>query len=216
MPVFPHDRKRVQLVLPDDVVGGLEARALRRSDEPLERRHEVRHLRAQFHAADAVVAARDDAEELSCAGSVICDSHGGVAHARFERKHVFERVRQAQIQIARDKARLVVFDPAHHLGLLLDGLRDIDERDAALSGKANAHVLARDGLHDSGDHRDVHRKGTGLALFELHNRRFERDIRRNAVGRGIAGDKQIFTEGMRGFRKIICHSATSFQRFFWA
>ena len=93
-----------------------------------------------------------------------------MAAALFQGQHVRQGVPDPQIGIAGDKARLVVFHPADHLRLLFHGLGDEDEGDAALLGKADAHLLAGDRLHDGGNHGHVHGQGALLAAFELHHR----------------------------------------------
>lgn len=53
----------VELMLPDDVVCFLQRRLRRRGDELFQRRHERADLLAAVHAGDAVIAARNDAEQ---------------------------------------------------------------------------------------------------------------------------------------------------------
>ena len=213
MTVCRDDGQRVELVVPDDVVGAFQAGALRGGDDLLHRRHEGLHPGGGVHAADPVIPAGHKAQQLAGAGAVVGDSHGGVAGALFQRQHVCQGVANAQVGIAGDEAGLVIFHLAHHLRLLLNGLGDIDEGDAALPGQGDAHVLAGDGLHDGGDHGDVHGQGAGLTLAVADHRRLQRDVGGDALGRGVAGDQQIFTEGAGGFLEKICHSVTSFLRF---
>ena len=126
-----------------------------------------------------------------------------MAGALLEGQHVGQSVAHTQVGVADHKAGLVVFHLADHLGLLVNGLGDIDEGDAALAGQANAHLLTGDGLHDGGDHGDVHGQGGGLSLAELHHRRLQRDVGGNAFGGRITGDQQILTEGTgRLFEKV--------------
>lgn len=58
-----HDRQGVELMLPDDVVCFLQRRLRWRGDELFQRRHERADLLAAVHAGDAVIAARNDAEQ---------------------------------------------------------------------------------------------------------------------------------------------------------
>ena len=156
-PVRGNDRQRIELVLPDDVVCGLERRAFPGVDEPIKRRHERAHRRLRRHAAHAVIAACDDAHQPPGRRAVLGDGHGRMPRARLEREHVLQRIVRAQVGIARHKPRLVALDPAHHLRLLFNRLRRIQEGDAALPRKRNGHPVVRHRLHDGGYERDVHR-----------------------------------------------------------
>ena len=205
MAVGGEDRQRVELVLPNDVVCGLQGGALRRIDDLLSRGHEGLHLGGGVHAADPVIPAADQAQELAGAGAVVRDGHGGVAGALLQSQHVRQGIAQAKVGVAGDKAGLVVLHPADHVGLLLNGLGNIDEGDAALLGQGDAHLLAGDGLHDCGDHRHVHGQGALFALFELHHRGLQGDIGRDALGGRVARHQQVLAEGAGGFIEIICH-----------
>ena len=213
MAVGGDDGQGIELVVPDDVVGGFQAGALGSGDDLLHRRHEGLHRSGGVHAADPVVPAGDQAQQLAGAGAVVGDGHGGVAGALLQGQHIRQGVADAQVGVAGDEAGLVVFHLAHHLRLLLDGLGDVDEGDAALTGQGDAHVLTGDGLHDGGDHGDVHGQGAGLALAVADHRRLQRDVGGDALGRGVAGDQQIFAESAGRFLEEVCHSVTSFLRF---
>ena len=131
-PRIVHDRQRIELMIPDDVVGFLERGGGRCGDELLARRHEIAHLDARIHAADAVVAAGHDAEQLPVRRGVLGDGDGGIAILILQRQHIRQHMLRRQIRGADDKARLAVLDAADHLGLALNGLRAVDERQAAL------------------------------------------------------------------------------------
>ena len=213
MAVGRDNGKGVELVLPDDVVRFLEACSLGCRDNFFHRSHERGNGNRRFHPADAVVAAGNDAKQFTCTGSVIGHGHGGMAGALLKRQNIRQRVAQAQVGIARDEARFIVFDLANHLGLLLNRLRDVDECDATFFRQANAHLFTGDRLHNGRNHGYVHGQRAIFTFLEFHNRGLERDVRGDAVGGGIAGYQQVLAEGMRRFRKIVCHEATSFQNF---
>ena len=134
-----------------------------------------------------------------------------MAGALFQGQHIRQSVGHPQVGIAEHEAGLVVFDLADHLGLLVNGLGDIDKGDAALFRQGNAHLFTGDGLHDGGNHGDVHGQGALLALFELHHRGLEGDVGGDTVFIRVAGYQEILAEGVGGFRKIVSHVATSFQ-----
>ena len=214
MPILRDDGQRVELAVPDDVVGLFQAGALGGVDELFHGRHKVGDGGGGVHAAHPVVPAGHKAQQLAVSGAVLRDSHGGVAGPLLQVQHIRQRVPDAEIGIAEHEARLVVFDSANHLRLLFDGLGDIDEGDAALPSQADAHLLTRDGLHHGGDHGYVHGQARRLPPAEFDHRRLQRDTVGHAVRGGVAGDQQIFAEGTRGFLKKVCHWATSFTVFF--
>ena len=79
MAVGRHDGQGVELVVPDDVVGGFQTGALRGGDDLLHRGHKFADRSGGVHAADPVIPAGDQAQQLSGTGAVVSDSHGGVA-----------------------------------------------------------------------------------------------------------------------------------------
>ena len=213
-PLRVDDGQGVELVLPDNVVGLAEARTLRRGDELFGGGHELADGRGRIHAADAVVAAGDDAEKLAVAAAVLGDGHGGVTRLLLERKHVIKAVSHAEIRVAEHKARLMILHAAHHLRLLLNGLRDVDKGDTALAGERDTHLLAGHGLHDGGDHGDVHGEGTLLTTAELDDGGLERDVFGDILGGGIAGNEQVFAKGTGGFFKVKGHNTPRFNVFY--
>ena len=206
MAVLGNNGQGVELVIPDDVIGRFQAGALRCVDELLHRRHEIRHLGVGVHAADPVIPAGDQTQHLAGTGAVIRDSHGGVTGALLQSQHICQGIRHPEVGVADDEARLVVLHPTDHGRLRLNGLGDIDKGDAALLGQRNAHLLAGHGLHDGGDHGDVHGQGAFLSLLEADHRRFQRHVGGDAVLRGITGHQQIFAEGMGRLLEKIGHS----------
>ena len=196
MAVVGDNGQGVELVIPDNVVGCFQTGALGSGDDFLHGGHKLADGGGGVHAADPVVTAGDQAQQLAGTGAVIGDGHGGVAGALLQSQYVRQGVTQAQVGVAEYKAGLVVFDLTDHFGLLVNGLGDIDESDAALLGQSDAHLLTGDRLHDGGDHGDVHGQGALLALFELHHRGLERDVGRDALGGGVTGNQQIFVKSV--------------------
>ena len=204
------ERQGVDLVVPDDVVAVMQAGGGGGRDQLVQRGHELGDLEVHRHAGQAVVAAGHDAQQLAVGGAVVGDSDGGVTGAGLEVEHIAQGSLRGQVGVGGDKALLVGLDAADHIGLLLNGLGAVDEGDTALLGQGNRQLLTGDGLHDGGDHRDVHFQRAGfLALAVLDQRGFQADSRRDTLRGGVAGDQQIFTKGTGRLGKIICHNTRS-------
>ena len=194
-------------MIPDDVVGLLEAGALGSGDELGERRHEGGDLLLAGHAAHAVVAARHDAEQLAVGCAVLGDGDGGVAGRLAHGEHVRERRVRRDVRVGADEARLIALHARDHRGLVLDRLRAVDEADAALLREGDGELVAGNGLHNGGDHRHVQvHRGLLDALAVAHERRAQGDIFRPAFQAGIARHEQIFIKGMRSGGEEVCHS----------
>ena len=205
MTLSVHDGERVELVIPDDVVGVLQSRALGCGDQLVEGSHEGLDLLIHFHAADAVVAAGDDTQQLTGSGAVIGNGDGGMTVFLLERDNVCQGLIGTDIGVGYDKAGLVFFDTANHLSLLLDRLRAVNEGNTALLGKGNRHLVIGNGLHDCGNQRDIHRDRRLLALLEFDQRSLQGDVRGNVLSTGITGNQQILRKGMGGCVKIVSH-----------
>ena len=155
MVVVVDDRQGVELVVPDDVVGNLEADVLVAHDKLLTRGHELGDLLLVIIAAGAIVTAGDDAQELALGGAVVGDRHGGVTGLVLELDDLLHGHVGGQCGIGLDEAGLVILDGLDHGGLGLGSLGTVDEGQAALGSERDTHVDARDGLHDGGNHGDV-------------------------------------------------------------
>ena len=189
-----NDGQGVELVVPDDVVCFLERGALGSGDELLKRGHELGNAGCGVHAGNAVVAAGDYAEQLAVCLAVGGDCHGGVALLRLECEHVREGRVGGDVRCAGHEACLIALDASYHCRLVLDGLRAVDERNAALLGKRNCHRVVGNGLHDGGSEGSVERNGAFLAFLEFHQRSFEGHVIGDAVLARVAGDKKILAE----------------------
>ena len=192
-------------MIPDDVVGLLQAGALRRGDELVQRSHEVGHRRFRAHAADAVVPPGDDTEQAAVRRAVISDGDRGMSGLLLQRQNVRQRRVRPDIRVAGDEARLVALDRCNHRRLGRDGLRAVDERDTALARQRDGQLLAGNGLHDGRDHRNIHRDGRFLTAAVAHERRAQGDSGRDAFARRKAGHQQILIERMRRFGEEIGH-----------
>ena len=200
-----HDRQGVELMLPDDVVCFLQRRLRWRGDELFQRRHERADLLAAFHAGDAVVAARNDAEQAAVRRAVVRDGDGRIAVLRLERQNVRQCAVRRQVGRRDDKSRLVVLDAGDHRGLRFDGLRTINKRQPAFLRQRDGQLIIGNGLHDRRHHGDIQRNGRLLTLAEARQRRAERNIGRDTVLRRVAGDQQILAEGVARFGIVKGH-----------
>ena len=153
--VVVDDGQGVELVVPDDVVGNLEADVLVAHDELLTRGHELGDLLLVVIAAGAIVTAGNDTQEFALGSAVVGDRHGGVTGLLLELDDLLHGHVGGQRGIGLDKAGLVILDGLDHGGLGLGGLGTVNEGQATLGSERDTHVDARDGLHDGGNHGDV-------------------------------------------------------------
>ena len=200
------DGQGVELVVPDDVVGLLQAGALGGGDQLLPGGHKGGDAGGGVHAADAVVPAGDDAQQAALVGAVLGDGYGGVSVALLQVQHVLESGVGGQVGVAGDKAGLVALHPGHHGRLALHRLGAVDEAEPALLGQGHGQGVVGHGLHDGGDHGDGQAQGALLlAPAEFHQGGAEGDVGGDAVGGGIAGYQQVLAEGVGGLRVVEGH-----------
>ena len=200
-----HNGQGVELMLPDDVVCFLQRRLRWRGDELFQRRHERADLLAAVHAGDAVIAARNDAEQAAVRRAVVRDGDGRIAVLRLERQNVRQCAVRRQVGRRDDKASLVVLDAGDHRRLGFNGLRAINKRQPAFLRQRDGQLIIGNGLHDRRHHGDIQRNGRLLALAEARQRRAERNIGRDTVLRRVAGDQQILAEGVARFGIVKGH-----------
>ena len=204
--IVVHHRQGVELVLPDNVVGGLQGGVAGGGDELFPGGHEGLDLLGALHPGDPVVPAGDDAQELAGGGAVIGDGHGGEAVGGLESQHIVQGVLRGQIGGGNHKAGLVALHLCHHLRLGFNGLRAVDEAEAPFLCQGNGQGVVGHGLHDGRGQGNIQADGRLLqALAVLGKGGLEADIGRNAVLRGVAGNQQIFAEGVTGFRIVVSH-----------
>ena len=205
IPLFGDNGQSVQLIVPNNVVGFLQGGTFRCGDQLLRRSHKVLYLSGGLHAADTVITTSHQTQQLTGTGSVIGDRHGSVTGTLLHVQHIGQSILQTQVRVTDHKTRLIIFDLTDHLGLFLNGLRNKDKCNTALLGQTDTHLFAGNGLHHSGNHRNIHGQGAFLTLLILDHRGLQRNIGRNTLGRGVTGHQQVLAKGMRRFRKIICH-----------
>ena len=193
--------QHVQLMLPDHVIGLGKGRGICiRIDEILELRHKGARLGIKTHAGQTVITAGHDAQELARRRAVLRHRHGGMARPGKKLQNLPQGRAGLDIGVTVDKA----LDTGHHSRFFLNALGTVDEGNTALLGQGNGHGIIGHGLHDGRCHGNVHGDFRLLALPELHQRRFQGHIRRNALVRRIARHQQIFPESMRWFLEVEC------------
>ena len=170
------DGQRVELMIPNDIVCFLQGGVLVSSDELGKRSHELADLGLNIHAADTVVTAGDDAEELAVCRAVLGDGDGGKAVALFKVENVRQRLVGHNVRCGGNKACLIIFNSCDHCRLVLNRLRAVDEGNAALLGQCDSHGVVGNRLHDSRRKGDIERYRRLFALFKLDQRRFQADI----------------------------------------
>ncbi len=146
--VLVDDGQRIDLMVPDDIVGLLQGNVIRADDHFRNRGHEgtdrIRHL----HPAYPVVTARHDAFEMAMGRPVTRDGHRGMARLFLQFQHICQSAVGAQVGIADHETGLVALDAGNHGRFALDALRTVDEGKSAFTGQGNGHFIIRNGLHD--------------------------------------------------------------------
>ena len=205
--VLGDDGEGVELVLPDDVVGLLQAHALVGVDQGGEGGHELPDRGIEAHAAHPVIPAGDHAHQLPVGAAVLGDGDGGVARTLLQGDHVPQRGIGGHVGIAADEAGLALLHRPDHGRLALDALGHEDEGHAAFPGQGCRQLLTGHGLHHGGHQGDVHGQGRSFAHPELADRGHQGHVLRGAGGGRIAGNEKILGEGVGRFAEIVCHDA---------
>ena len=181
-------------------LASFRAGAVGRGDELLARRHEFRAPgRRGLHAAHAVVAARDDAEQLAVGRAVLGDGDGGVAGlllaAPARRPACASR---RDVRVADDKTRLVALHASRPWPLRSRSTGEPKMNEIPPSCASAIAMRSSDTACITRIPWDRwHRVGRLLTPFELYDRGAQADIRRHTLRRGIARHQQIFIEGMQ-------------------
>ena len=210
MVVFVHNGQAVQLVFPNDVVGLFQSGLRRSRNQLFPGGHKGGNLVRRLHAADPVVPAGHNAQELAVGGAVVGNGHGGEAVFGLQGQHVCQGVFRGQVGSGGHEARLVVLDLGNHGRLALNGLGAENEADAALLCQCNGQSIVGYGLHNGGSQGNV--QGNGgffLALAELDQRRLQADLIRDAFLGSVAGHQKVLAEGVAGFGIVISHGSFS-------
>ena len=145
-------------------------------------------------------------QELAVRGGVLGDGDGGEAVFLLQGQHVAQRCVRGQVRGTDDEPGLAALHPADHGGLVLNGLRAVDEGQAALLGQGHGQGVVGDSLHDSGDHGDVQADGALLLpLAVLHQGGLQGDVVGYTLLRGEPRHQQVLTEGMGRFGIVKSH-----------
>ena len=173
MIVFIHNRKLVQLVLPNDVVASRQIIAQMADNQLFARRHEFADRLIRIYMADAIVAARQHAQQPAVCRTIIGNSHRTVTSLIKKIQHLGNRRIRADIGITRNKASLIIFDTGDHGCLRRNRLRSVDEGYAAFFCQRNCKLIVRYRLHNRRNHRDVKLQRRFLSLAETDKRRLQ-------------------------------------------
>ena len=130
--VLIDNRKRVDLVVPDDIVAFLQRHAgicrytLRCGS------HKLAHLKVTIISRNPVITAGYNTAEFTKGLSILGNRHGGVAGSITYIQHILKRHCRRKGGVRNNKASLVRLNLTYHGGLILGGLRAINKRNAAL------------------------------------------------------------------------------------
>ena len=116
--------------------------------------HEGLDLCIERHAADTVITACDDTDELSARGSVFRNCHCGMSGLFFQSKNIRKSGIRADVGIAGDKSGLIALGASDHSRLALNALRPVNKGHAAALSQCHCQAVAGYRLHDRGDHGD--------------------------------------------------------------
>ena len=122
MLLIVHQRQRIELMIPDNVVRYLQRRVCRGSDQLVKRGHKLGDLYAALHTGNTVVTAGNNTKQLAVGRTVLSDRHRRVAGLFLKRQHIRKRLLRAQVGVGYDEARFVRLDAGDHSRLALDGL----------------------------------------------------------------------------------------------
>ena len=210
-PVLRENGERVELMLPDNVVGFFERRALTCPDEFFKRRHECGNRRVKIHTAHAVITAGNNTHELSVGGPVFRNGYSGMPGLLLECKYITQCIIGVEVRVALNEACLIALGTANHCCFVFHTLRTVDKGNTALGSKCDSHAIAGDGLHNGRYHGDVHAdRAFLLALSELYKRGPERNLVGTAGDGSIAGDQQILVKRMARFIDNSRHNLSPF------
>ena len=203
--VFINNGKRVELVIPDDVVCFFQRSSFGSGDELLEGSHEGGNLCIHRCAAESIVTAGNNTEKLAVCRTVFGNGDGGVTEFFFERDNFSQGLIGTDVSVGAYKASFVAFYATDHSRLIFDGLRTVDEGYTAFFCECNCHAVVRNSLHDCRNERNIHGNSGFFSTFIFYKRRFQRNVCRNMRRIGITRNKQIFAECMRRFAVIKSH-----------
>ena len=123
-----YHRQRVELIVPDDVVGLFQRGGRRRRNELFPGGHKLPDGNVRAHPRDSVVPAGHQPQKFAGGRGVLGDGHSGEAVLLLQGQHISQGGVGRQVGGTDDKTGLAAFHPAHHRGLVFNGLRAIDKR----------------------------------------------------------------------------------------
>ena len=126
-----HQRQRVDLVVPDDVVAVVQGGILRCGDQLLDRSHKGGNGSIIGGVVDTVITGGHNAHQLAVRSANGSDSNGGVAGAGLELQHIVQGGGGSQVGIGDHITSLIALDAAHHGSLVLNALGAVNEGHAA-------------------------------------------------------------------------------------
>ena len=178
--VTADDRKRVDLVVPEDIICLAEGHALGSGDDLVDGGHKGRYLCGGSHTADAVIAAGDNTHEPAAGRSIVCDRDSGVSGPFLERQNVHQRGVRADIGIAGNKSSLVALRAGDHGRLVLYRLGTVNKGNTAALSERDRQTVAGNRLHDCGNHGNRELNGRLFTLAVFYERSFQRNVCRHA------------------------------------
>ena len=117
--VFIQNRKGIDLIIPDNIIGFGKCDAKPGSDQLFKRRHKIGNLLAAVHTAHTVITARYDPHQFPVRCTVLCNRHGRMPRLCLQRKDIRQRIHRSQIGIAEYEPRLLCLYTGHHRRLIL-------------------------------------------------------------------------------------------------
>ena len=91
------NRKRIKLVIPDNIICFFKTCSLRSNNKLFKRSHEFNNRCIKLHAADAVIAAGNNAEKFAVFRSVLCNRNRGMSGLFLECNNVLQGCRGRNI-----------------------------------------------------------------------------------------------------------------------
>ena len=177
--IFIQNRKGIDLIIPDNIIGFGKCDAEPGSDQLFKRRHKIGNLLAAVHTAHTVITARYDPHQFPVRCTVLCNRHGRMPRLCLQRKDIRQRIHRSQIGITEYEPRLLCLYTGHHRRLILWRLRAVNKRNTAVTRQFYLQPFNGNRLHDGGHHGNRQLNSGLLSFFELHQRRLKRNIRRN-------------------------------------
>ena len=92
-----NNRKRIKLVIPDNIVCFFKTCSLRSNNKLFKRSHEFTDRCVKLHTADAVIATGNNAEKFAFFRSVVCNRNRGMSGFFLERNNIFQGCRGGNI-----------------------------------------------------------------------------------------------------------------------